>query len=190
MTQPNPYGQPTPKKRRTVLWIVVGAVAAVLLLCGIGTAVGFSGSGEEPAAQVETTAPASPTRVEATPAQPTTKAPAAAATKAPATAAPKPAPKKLTAAQEQAIGTAGDYLDYGHFSRKGLIDQLEYEGFSKADATFAVDSLKVDWNAQAVGTAKDYLDTGHFSRKGLIEQLEYEGFTTAQAKHGVTGAGL
>ena len=101
----------------------------------------------------------------------------------------KPAPT-LTAAQEQAIGTAQDYLDTSHFSRKGLIDQLEFEGFTSKDATFAVDYLKVNWNEQAVGTAKDYLDTSHFSRSGLIDQLEFEGFTHKQAVYGVDKAGL
>jgi hypothetical protein len=33
---------------------------------------------------------------------------------------------------------ARDYLDYSAFSRSGLIDQLEYEGFSKAQAVYGV----------------------------------------------------
>jgi hypothetical protein len=117
-----------------------------------------------------------------------TAAPTEEATKAPPTAKPTKAPpteKALTRAQEQAIGTAKDYLDNGHFSRSGLIDQLKYEGYSKAVATFAVDYLKINWNKQAVGTAKDYLANGHFSRSGLIDQLEYEGYTHSQAVYGV-----
>jgi hypothetical protein len=78
-----------------------------------------------------------------------------------------------------------------HFSRKGLIEQLKYEGFSTKDATVGIDSLRVDFNDQAVGKAKEYLSSGmHFSRSGLIGQLKYEGFTTAQASHGAKGAGL
>jgi hypothetical protein len=96
----------------------------------------------------------------------------------------------FTASQEQAIGTAEDYLRSGHFSRQGLIDQLEFEGFSKADAKFAVSHVEVNWNEQATGTAQDYLRSGHFSRSGLIEQLEFEGFTHAQATYGVNHAGL
>jgi hypothetical protein len=107
----------------------------------------------------------------------------------------KPEPKKpeptLTKAQEQAIGTAEDYLDGGqHFSRKGLIDQLKFEGFSRKLATFAVNHIKVNWNKQAAGAAEDYLDHQHFSRSGLIDQLEYEGYTHAQAVYGVKKAGL
>ncbi|KAA0117403.1 hypothetical protein CIW51_12610 [Mycolicibacterium sp. P9-22] len=76
------------------------------------------------------------------------------------------------------------------FSREGLIEQLEYEGFSAADATFAVDSITVDWNVQAAKSAQDYLEMSGFSRSGLIEQLVYEGFTPAQAEYGVAAAGL
>lgn len=101
-----------------------------------------------------------------------------------------PAKPKYTMAQTQAIGSATDYLDTGSFSRKGLIDQLKFEDFSVADATFALNHMKVDWNVQAQGSAKDYLNTGSFSRQGLIDQLEFEGFTPAQAIYGVNHVGL
>lgn len=91
--------------------------------------------------------------------------------------------------QQNAIRTAQEYLDISSFSRQGLIEQLEYEDFSTADATFAVDSIVVDWNAQAAKTAQDYLDQSGFSRGSLLEQLEYEGFTPAQAQYGVAAAG-
>lgn len=97
---------------------------------------------------------------------------------------------QLTAEQENAIGSAQDYLDYTAFSRSGLIKQLIYEGYSKAVSTFAVDHIKVDWKEQAYLSAKAYLDYSHFSRKGLIAQLKYEGFTTKQATYGVNKAGL
>ena len=92
--------------------------------------------------------------------------------------------------QRQAVRQANDYLDYTAFSRKGLIEQLEFEGFSKADATYAVDHIEVDWMEQAALKAKDYLDYTAFSRKGLIEQLEFEGFTKEQATHGANAVGL
>jgi hypothetical protein len=96
----------------------------------------------------------------------------------------------MTASQEQAVGKAEDYINYTAFSRSGLIKQLEYEDFSRADATFAVDHITVDWNKQAVKKAKDYLDYSHFSHSGLVQQLQYEGFTRDQAEHGAKGAGL
>lgn len=92
--------------------------------------------------------------------------------------------------QRNAVRSAKQYLDYTAFSRTGLIKQLQYEGFSTADATFAVDSVAVDWNAQAVKAAKAYLDYSGFSRGELIDQLEYEGYTPAQAAYGATAAGL
>ena len=98
--------------------------------------------------------------------------------------------RSLPAAQENAIGKANDYLGYDSFSRKGLIEQLKFEGFKQPLATFAVDYIHPNWNQQAVKKAKDYLGYDSFSRSGLIEQLEFDGFTHAQAVFGVKGAGL
>jgi hypothetical protein len=106
------------------------------------------------------------------------------------TSAPAKPASQFTISQQNAIDKAESYLDFTAFSRKGLIQQLEFEGFSTADATFAVDHITVDWNEQAWKKAKDYLDFSSFSRKGLIEQLEYEGFTNAQATYGVNKVGL
>lgn len=101
-----------------------------------------------------------------------------------------PAPTAMTVGEEQALGSAKDYLDTQAFSRKGLIEQLEYEGFKSKNATFAADHVGADWNVQAGKDAREYLNTEHFSRKGLIEQLEYEGFTPSQASYGATKVGL
>lgn len=99
-----------------------------------------------------------------------------------------PSRSKITAAMENAIGAAESYLDYTAFSRSGLIEQLEYEGYKTGDATFAVDYSKVDWNKQAFKSAKSYLDYTSFSLQGLIEQLQYEGFTYDQAVYGANKA--
>ncbi|WP_338760700.1 Ltp family lipoprotein [Nocardia vulneris] len=98
------------------------------------------------------------------------------------------AKQDITSSQRNAIRSAQQYLDYSAFSRSGLIHQLEYEGFATADATFAVDSLNVDWNEQAAKSAKQYLEYTSFSRSGLIDQLVYEGFMRAQAEYGVNAA--
>ncbi|WP_341961966.1 Ltp family lipoprotein [Planococcus maritimus] len=42
---------------------------------------------------------------------------------------------------EQAVKKAQEYLDYTPFSRSGLIEQLEFEGFSNGDAVYAVDAI-------------------------------------------------
>ena len=92
--------------------------------------------------------------------------------------------------QRNARRKAGDYLDFSAFSRTGLIEQLEFEGFSTVDATYAVDALNVDWNEQAAKKAADYLEFSAFSRQSLIDQLIFEGFTQAQAAYGVSTTGL
>ena len=76
------------------------------------------------------------------------------------------------------------------FSYSGLIEQLEYEGFTTEQATYAADSCAADWNEQAAKSAQSYLDFSDFSREGLIEQLEYEGFTHEQAVFGADSVGL
>ena len=105
---------------------------------------------------------------------------------APEPAAPAPAPEPaISSAQENAVGAAQDYLDYSGFSRQGLIEQLTFEDYSQADATYAVDHVDVDWNAEAVESAKSYLDYSSFSAQGLTEQLTFEGFTPEQAQYAV-----
>lgn len=102
----------------------------------------------------------------------------------------EPAAPTMTAAQSNAVRTAESYLEYTAFSRKGLIHQLKFEGFSTADATYGVDHVEVSWRTQAAKTAENYLEYSAFSRSGLIHQLEFEGFTPAQAAYGVSAAGL
>ncbi len=97
--------------------------------------------------------------------------------------------KTPTLGEKNALSKAKDYLAYTAFSYTGLIEQLEYEGFSKAEATYGADNCKADWNEQAAKKAKDYIDYTSFSKSGLIEQLEYEGFTKAQAEHGASAVG-
>ena len=91
----------------------------------------------------------------------------------------------LTTAQKNAMASAASYLKYMSFSYSGLVDQLEYEGYSYEDATFAVDHCGADWYEQAVKTAASYLKYMSFSKSGLIDQLEYEGFSYDQAVYGV-----
>jgi host cell surface-exposed lipoprotein len=99
-----------------------------------------------------------------------------------------------TIGQREALEAAKSYLRSGHFSRAGLIDQLESpygEDFSHANAVWGVNHAHANWNAEAVQAAKSYLRSGHFSRAGLIDQLESpygEHFTHAQAVYGVSVA--
>ncbi len=91
----------------------------------------------------------------------------------------------MTGGQKNAVRAAENYLGYTAFSRQGLIEQLEFEDYSTADATFAVDYVAPDWNEQAAAAAENYLDYSAFSRQGLIDQLVFEGFTNEQAQYGV-----
>lgn len=100
--------------------------------------------------------------------------------------APKPV---YSLAQENAIGKAKSYLDFAGFSRTGLIDQLEYEGFSTEDATFGADNAGADWNAEAAEKAASYLEFTSFSRQGLYDQLAYEGFTDAEIQFALAAVG-
>ena len=95
----------------------------------------------------------------------------------------------LTLEERNALRSAESYLNHMPFSRKELIEQLEYEGYEAETAKKVVDMMNVDWNEQAAEKAQSYLDFMSFSRKGLIEQLVYEGFTKEQAEYGVKAVG-
>ncbi|WP_411698539.1 Ltp family lipoprotein [Conyzicola sp.] len=92
--------------------------------------------------------------------------------------------------QQNALRSAGDYLAYSPSSRTGLLNQLEFEGFTTEDSTWGVDRVVVDWNEQAAKSAKAYLEYTSFSRSGLVDQLLFEGFTAEQAEFGVSQTGL
>ena len=104
------------------------------------------------------------------------------------TAPPKPATE--TVSQRNARLKAAQYLQFTAFSRSGLIEQLEFEGFTTPDATYGTDAQRANWMAQAARKAKQYVDVMPFSRAGLITQLEFEGFTSAEAAYGATQVGL
>jgi hypothetical protein len=186
---------PKPPKKHTVRNIILGVfVGIIAVMAGCTALVGGALSSQDAKAPVTVTSQAG-TPVDNGP-TPTTKPSAAKPTTQPSPKVThKPAPP-MTASQVQAIGSAESYLSFTAFSRKGLIRQLSSdagEGFSVADATFAVDHVKVNWNEQAAKSAESYLKMSHFSRSGLIRQLESdagEGFTHKQAVYGVTKAGL
>jgi len=97
---------------------------------------------------------------------------------------------ELTTSQSNALAKAADYLSFSSFSHESLIRQLEFEGYSTDDATFAADHCGADWMVQAEKKAQSYMEVSSFSRAGLINQLEFEGFTPDQAAHGADSVGL
>lgn len=99
------------------------------------------------------------------------------------------APATITLGMKNAVGRAQAYLNYTSFSKKGLIEQLEYEGYTRSEATYAAETVQVDWNEQCAKKAHQYLNYTSFSRKGLADQLEYEGFTASQIAYGLSAVG-
>lgn len=95
---------------------------------------------------------------------------------------------KATFGQKNALKQAKRYLNTMAFSKKGLIKQLKYEGYTTKEANYAVKHCNANWKKQAVKKAKQYLFTMSFSKKRLISQLKYEGFTKKQAEYGAKKA--
>ena len=107
----------------------------------------------------------------------------------PAVAEVKSTDSGETLSQKNAVGKAELYIETMPFSKSGLVEQLEFEGFENVDAVYAVNKINVDWMEQAVLKGKQYLDIMSFSRAGLIEQLEFEGFSSDEATYAVDQIG-
>ena len=174
--------QPAKKSRvpTPVKWLI-GAVGILVLMVACGALISGGSDSNSPSAK-----PANSTNTT----DENTSDEISAKSAAPVEDPVETDPPSLTVAQENAIGQAESYLDMGGFSESGLIQQLKFEGYSKKDATLAVQSVEVDWNEQAAIAAENYMNTSNFSRSGLIDQLEYEGFTSKQATHGADSVGL
>ena len=193
---PPPAPEPSKKSwlaRHKVLTAVLAVVGLLVVLSGIGAAIGPAekdtadvASVSSPSAAVTAREPAATTQAPAATTNPTTEAPPETTKAAP----------ELTAGQENALGSAKSYLDISGFSRLGLIQQLSSpagDGYSVADATYAADHVGANWNEQAVRSAKSYLEITHFSRSGLIQQLSSSAgdkYTRAQATYAADKVGL
>lgn len=181
-----PMAQPAKKGLGRGAKIGIGVGAALLALFAIGS---LSGGGSDDTTATPATSAADPTPQDTpTPAVEDTPTPEETA-EVEATPAEVEEPT-FTVAQENAIETAQNYIALTAFSKSGLIGQLKFEGYTMAEAKFAVEHLDIDWNKQAAKKAEEYLNTGSFSRSGLIDQLEFEGFTRKQAEYGAESAGL
>jgi hypothetical protein len=179
------------RKHRKWPW-VLGGVVALIVISGVA-----AGNSTDPTPQVALPSATQAPYPTPPPEQRDANSKASTAPKAPpaatATVVPvPPAAPKLTVSQQNAVESARSYLDSQGFSRLGLIGQLTgFEGYSTADATFAVDYVRADWKKQAVRVAQGYLDSGSFSRSGLITQLtQFEKFTRAQATYAADKVGL
>lgn len=97
--------------------------------------------------------------------------------------------KEPTFGEQNALKKAHSYLNSMAFSYTGLIKQLQFEGFSKSEATYGADNCGANWNDQAAKKAQSYINAMSFSKSGLIKQLEFEGFTRSQAQYGAKAVG-
>lgn len=84
---------------------------------------------------------------------------------------------------EAALSRASECLRYNSYSRSGLIERLESDGFTAQEAAYAAENCGADWAEQALRSGKSYLNSSAFSHNGLIGQLEYEGFTNGEAAY-------
>jgi len=94
-------------------------------------------------------------------------------------------------ADQRALEAAQNYLAMSGFSKAGLYEQLSSsagEGFTAAQAQYAVDHVNANWNEEAVQSARSYLQMSPMSKADLIQQLTSsagEGFTYEQAVYAV-----
>ena len=81
---------------------------------------------------------------------------------------------------ENAIESAEAYNKIFAYSKKGLIENLKYEGFSEEIAECAVKSINANWKENCVRSAHSYLEIISYSKEELIHQLDYVGFTAEE----------
>lgn len=105
-------------------------IALSLSACGSSTPATSTPSQDATAAQSDTTtAPAASTPAETTPA----------------------ADSSATLGEKNALKSAQNYISMSGFSHDGLVQQLEFDGYSTEEATFAADNCGADWNQMALG---------------------------------------
>jgi len=91
---------------------------------------------------------------------------------------------ELTPSQERALRSAQNSLDLEGYSRLALMNYLtQVKGFTKADAAYAADLLRANWQELAVESAQERVDsTDGYSLTSLIGNLRADpGFTKADA---------
>lgn len=97
--------------------------------------------------------------------------------------------KAPTSEQTNALAKARSYSDNVHLSKQGIYKQLtsQFEGFSPADAQYAIDNLETDYNKNALEKAKNYQSNLHMSKNAIYHQLtsQFEGFTAAEAQYAI-----
>lgn len=177
-------------KKASRPWYKKPVPVIIFVLVAVGVINSAGGESNPPSDSGNTAVSSMPTNINESTPSPTVAIESTPAPSETAEATPEVEAPVETVSQSNASESAESYLAYSGFSRSGLIEQLEYEGYSNEDATYGVDAQNADWNEQATRSAKSYLDYSSFSRSGLIDQLMYEGYSQSEAEYGATANGL
>jgi hypothetical protein len=94
-----------------------------------------------------------------------------------------------TVRDRQALSKAKSDLRAEPYSLEGLVVQLNFGGYTMAEATYGAENSGANWNHEALVAAKENLATKAYSMKGLIERLKIAKFTAVQASYGVANSG-
>lgn len=173
-----------PKMSTKKKWIIGGSIAAgVLLIGGIGSALGMGNNTTPSADSKPTTAAAEPAEEEEPPAPVMVTVPDVTGMTA----------TDASAAMSGAGLTPPPLSSFADPLAKVLSTSpaAGSEAEKSSDVTFTLEEKpKLTLSQQnAVETAQSYLRYSGFSRSGLIGQLEYEGFSTEDATFGSDNAG-
>ena len=66
-----------------------------------------------------------------------------------------------------AVEAAKKYLDSGSYSYTALVDKLQQDGYSTADAEYAANNCGADWNKKAAEEAKALISSGDYRGKQI-----------------------
>ena len=88
-----------------------------------------------------------------------------------------------------AVEAAKKYLDSGSYSYTALVDKLQQDGYSTADAEYAANNCGADWNKKAAEEAKALISSGTYTKEELIDKLMLKGYTFEQAASGAEANG-
>ncbi len=86
---------------------------------------------------------------------------------------------QVTTGQEEALEAAKGWLKYNYYGPTGLKNALMGNGYSEADADYAVANCGADWTEQCNKKVENYVSYG-YSESTIRFFLEGEGFTEEQ----------
>lgn len=89
----------------------------------------------------------------------------------------------VTDMQKYALTKAASYFKSSQYSKKQLIEGLEYESIPHDAAVFAAENCKADWKEQATITAKTILAAGGYTEEELEDSLRYYYFTDEEIEY-------